>query len=133
MFLDDRGATRDTFTIIKDCSALDPGIRISPAEVALLLVAKPGAGSSDALLTWTDPRPQGGGSVVSDIATGLLSGLHADRGFASASCLSADLVAPTTTDARLTLSPQGGYWYLARARNACGPSPYGPTLPTTCP
>jgi hypothetical protein len=166
-FVDDAGAVRDNFTIVKqrpppaedcvngsdddgdtlidcadpdcsgldddadglpdcvDCAPLDASAFAIPPEIAMLRITKPSAAT--ALLAWDDVRPLGGTSTVADVATGAIRELWADRGFARAACLARDLPIDAMTDTRAAPAMSDGWWYLVRARSACGASAWSST------
>jgi hypothetical protein len=108
-----------------DCAPLDGGSFNTPREIARIDVAKPAGSATDSEIAWSDPRPRTGTGTVADVATGGLRALWADRGFAAAGCLARDVASLSVQDARLTGISGDGFWYLARARNACGATSWG--------
>src|SRR5204862_2920831 len=63
-------------------------------------------------------------ATKSDIHSGVISELWADRDFSRAICLAQDLAAADYDDARAVPAfgeaGRAGYWYLARPTNGCG-------------
>ena len=88
-----------------------------PAEVETLLFA-----GDRTTLTW-DLLAGAPAGTVYDVARGLVSQLPVGAG-AAETCLASDLAVASAADA---LFPGGGqgFWYLARARHACGAGTYG--------
>jgi hypothetical protein len=86
-------------------------------------------------LSWTALS----GGVVYDVAGAALSDLRANA-TSTATCLAQDVTTTTFTDARPGPPPAEGWYYLVRARDACGAGTYGldsasveRSLPAACP
>jgi len=105
-----------------DCNDGDPGAFHAPFEVAGVAAAR-GAGSTH--LTWTGQVLTAGAGTSYDVATGLLSELWTDGGFARGSCLASGGTSAEYDDTRPTPPPGDGFYYLVRARNSCGSGTYG--------
>lgn len=75
-------------------------------------------------LTW-DAVPPGDGTVY-DVVRGRGEDLPVGPGGGDETCLAQGVAAPGATD--MTAPPTGiAFWYLVRARDACGPGTYGRT------
>lgn len=107
-----------------DCAPDDPGAFAVPAEVGGLRLVHDRK-STLTTLTWSSASGAAGPATTSDVATGVLGELRADRGFARSVCLASGDGDDRTDDARGNPSPRQGYWYLVRARNACAAGTYG--------
>jgi WD40 repeat protein len=109
-----------------DCAPGEPGSFAAPVEVSFLFASKPpGGAGAIADLSWTDLAPVTGSAVRYDVATGVITELWADRGFARATCLATDVTLPSLRDDRTAPRTSDGWWYLPRARNSCGSGPWG--------
>ena len=102
-----------------DCAPSDPTAFALPAPVASLALNGGGATT----LTWAAQSSTAGTGVRYDVATGRLSDLRGIAGFGAATCLASTLPAPTTSDAR-TPTLGDGFYYLVRAKDACGIGTY---------
>jgi N-acetylneuraminic acid mutarotase len=110
-----------------DCAASDAGATAVPTEATVLRFA-----SDKTALTWY--ASTGGTGTAHDVVRGTLANLPVGSG--GESCLASGL-----TEARLddpTSPASGGWWYLVRGRNACGPGTYGEAtggtrVTATCP
>ena len=111
-----------------DCAINDDTLLSIPTEVTDLNVD---IVVTTTTLTWTDERPNSGSATVHDVITGLLSDLSATGTYGAATCLTADISTPTTTDPTLDPALNETKYYLARAHNTCGNGTYGnsTTLP----
>jgi hypothetical protein len=105
-----------------DCMPLDGAAFAIPAE-AELRVTRP-AGSDDALVAWLDLAASAGSGTRYEVASDLLSGLHAARS-AGGPCVASGLAARDWQDAR---PAAGDGWYcltrgvnVTRGVNGCGP------------
>lgn len=107
-----------------DCAPEDAGSFRFPAEVAALRL-RHDRSTLTTSLTWEAQAPRSGPATTSDVASGTLGELRSDRGFARATCLSTGDGDDSWVDARGNPSPRQGFWYLVRARNACGAGTYG--------
>ena len=103
-----------------DCAPGDPSARSAPAEVSDLRVA----GAADSAVSWSDQQPAAGTSTIYDVAGGTILGLRSQR-FTGTSCLAANQPAAGWIDPRPVATPGDGFFYLARATNACGEGTYG--------
>jgi len=124
-----------------DCDAADPTAYAPTIEVPRIRVS----GKSVTRLGWSAQSGSAGSGVSYDVVSGTLSRLHADHGFSGACTLASILASTATADPRAV--PAGdGYYYLARAGNACGAGTFGEgwgvpdprdaidaALPTPCP
>ncbi len=104
-----------------DCALADPGAFAPPGEAGPLAADKGDGGA--AVLSWPSQAGSAGSGTVYDVARGLLSGLPVS-GTASATGLACGLAATTVTDPTLPAADTG-FYYLVRARNACGPGSWG--------
>jgi putative metal-binding protein/Kelch motif protein len=102
-----------------DCSDNDPMVWHAPLDVTnlTLTLADPPDPS------WDSQGSQAGPSTLYDIVSGTLS-LTGQPSFASASCLQSGS-STSYSDGRQGPAPGSVFWYLARARNACGMGTYG--------
>ena len=105
-----------------DCAPGDPSLLSVPVEVTGV-TAVPSGGST--LLSWDDQSGSAGSATLYDAATGNLSDLQLDRNFGQAACLSSDLVSSSVSDAGPAPLPGDGFYYLIRARHACGAGTHG--------
>src|SRR5205085_4014995 len=110
-----------------DCAPSDAGSFAVPLEVGRLDVTKPAPGSTDVLLRWSEPQSSSGSATVSDVVTGVLSELWADRGLSRASCAVRDAQGTSALRAQDPVADHDGAWFLVEAENACGASGYGST------
>lgn len=101
-----------------DCAPFDPGAFAAPGEVAGDAVSADGATYS-----WAPVASLAGSGTVYDVARGALGELPVGSG-ATESCLATDLQASSVTDGD-TPPTGGGFYYVVRARNACGTGTYG--------
>jgi hypothetical protein len=100
-----------------DCAPYDATVWSQPDEARSLGLENAGA----TRLTWT-PQAQG---AIYDVAGGTLSQLRADGAATGASCLAGGQAQPSWDDARPAPPLGDGFYYLVRARNACGAGAYG--------
>jgi hypothetical protein len=100
-----------------DCAPLDPTLSSLPGEVSRLHVE----GVNPSVVSWTGA----GSGVVYDVAGGTVSQLGPDGGAAGASCLYDNDSSTQWSDTRPNPDPGAGWYYLARAENACGRGSYG--------
>jgi hypothetical protein len=78
----------------------------------------------DGSVTWTAASE----STTSNLHSGALEALLADRAFARTQCIASDLASPTAADSRpLPGGVPNGYYYLAGGRSPCGDGPMGST------
>jgi hypothetical protein len=97
-----------------DCAANDASSTAVPTEATALRFA-----SDKTALTWY--ASTGGSGTAHDVVRGTLATFPVGSG--GESCLASGL-----TEARLddpATPASGGWWYLVRGRNACGPGTYG--------
>ncbi len=100
-----------------DCAPLDPSAFTPPGEVPRVLML-PDESSVD----WASQAARSGTGTTHDVLRGMLSGLPV--GGAGEACVASEAPSPPASDP--DLPPSGaGYWYVVRARNACGIGPYG--------
>jgi len=107
-----------------DCAYLEGGVFAPPSEVTGVGVAH-ALPASTATVTWDSQDLVAGEDTCYDIASGLLSDLHADAGYADVACWANELADLPRNDAR-ALASKAGYYYLVRAQNLCGNGTYGP-------
>ena len=100
-----------------DCAAQDPTVWSPPSEVrdVLPLATVPFQ------LTWT-AQAQG---AIYDVVVGSLSAMAINAGVTDASCTAQNLSQPSWSGTQAKLAVGDGYYYLVRARNACGVGDYG--------
>jgi len=98
-----------------DCAPADPGTLAAPGELGGLEV---GLGSDKARLDWCARGARYGGETSYDVARGDLAQLAS-----GGACLTSTAL-PLASDPTLP-APGKGFWYLARARNACGSGTFG--------
>ena len=96
-----------------DCAPTDPTAHAIPPEVLLLAV-----GEDRETLTWESAAPVSGPGTLHDVIRGRIGEWPVGSG-AGESCFANGLAGSTTIDAD-TPAPGAGFWYLVRARNACG-------------
>jgi len=106
-----------------DCAPDDPGSFGVPAEVAGLAVAAVNGGVTQ--WSWAPQSATAGPGTDYDLASGTLADLRANGGFANASCVDGSSQTASWIDSSNGPSPGAGFWYLVRARNACGIGSYG--------
>jgi len=102
-----------------DCAPADTGVFGLPAEVCHLDVGADGTNSS---LAWSSSIT--GTSTVYDALRGALNEFPVGTGSSEACLPPGGFPNPFTTDTD-TPGIGTGFWYLARARNACGVGTYG--------
>ena len=78
------------------------------------------------MLNWASQSTATGPGVVYDVAGGLLSQLRLSGLSAATSCVGSNLASPTYSDARALPASGDGYFYVVRAKNACGSGSFGP-------
>jgi len=110
-------ADEDPAGDVCDCAVTDPGSFGTPMEVNNVSVD----GDS---VSWGDQASTIGDAVRYDLATGDLAELRANGGFMDATCLAPSLATPNHLDTRVPTTGNG-FYYLARATNACGVGTYG--------
>jgi hypothetical protein len=103
-----------------DCAPGDAAAWSAPQVVTGLVLS----GSGTTSLTWDDQSEAVGSGVRYDVATGDLGTLRSTGTFSGATCLGSQTALPSASDGR-PLGPDEGFWYLVRARNACGIGAYG--------
>jgi len=104
-----------------DCAPADPGSFAAPGEV----VGARFAGATT--LAWDPPSPSPGAGTRYDVTRGDLAELPVGGG-PSESCAASDLAA-TTIDDPAVPDPGAGWFYVVRARNACGIGTWGAQAP----
>jgi hypothetical protein len=83
-------------------------------------------GADKATLTWASLAAAAGSGTLYDPIRGDLATLRATGSVFSASCFSSGSADPFAADSE-TPAPDGGFYYLVSARNACGGGGYGVT------
>jgi hypothetical protein len=101
-----------------DCAPFDPGAFAAPGAVTAALFAVDGE-----TFSWTSLAPQAGSGTLYDVMRGDAGEFPVGSG-GSEFCLAGDLQATSTTDTEVP-SVGGAFYYLVRARNACGTGSYG--------
>jgi photosystem II stability/assembly factor-like uncharacterized protein len=103
---------------LEDCAPDDEGAFALPGELSGLLF------QDDAqTLEWNPVQPGAGSGTVHDVLRGALEELPVGAG-ASELCVASGVAGTSASDAAEPPS-EGGFWYLVRARNACGAGTYG--------
>jgi len=116
---------------LADCRPDDPDVFAVPGEVSGLAL-----GADRTTLTWSSAAPGAGAATVHQVLRGPVAGLPV--GGASEACIAAGTPAASVADAELPAAG-AGFWYLVRAKNACGTGSYGagsggsPRTSTACP
>ena len=102
-----------------DCAPSDATTQDLPGETTGLEAT----GDAMTMLTW-DPDPSLAAGLTYELLRGETTALVPDSGVAGSVCLLTGLDQPSATDAE---EPSSGsaYYYLARARNFCGPGVLG--------
>lgn len=100
-----------------DCAPFDPGSYAVVAEVTGLAVE-----SDKQTITWDPDSASTGADTVHDVLRGDVAQLPIDDGLTE-TCLGS-FAGTTTTDDKIPLEGEA-YWYVTRARNACGAGTYG--------
>jgi hypothetical protein len=101
-----------------DCAPADPGAFAVPGEVSGQLFA-----GDKETQQWTAAAAAAGTGTVYDLVRGALGELPVGSG-ATESCVAYGFARAKASDEAVP-SEGTGFWYLARARNTCGPGPYG--------
>ena len=103
-----------------DCAPADATAYAPPVEIPRLRLS----GKAPTQLGWDAQAAVAGPGTSYTVASGELSALRADHGFASACALATRLSPASWIDGRPV--PAGdGFYYLVRASNACSPGSYG--------
>jgi photosystem II stability/assembly factor-like uncharacterized protein len=116
---------------LADCRPDDPTVFAAPGEVQGLTV-----GADRTTLSWISAAPASGSSTTHQVLRGLLAALPV--GGPSDTCIVTGTLASSAVDPEVPPAA-GGFWYLVRARNACGVGSYGtdsggsPRAGTACP
>lgn len=105
-----------------DCAPDDPGSFSPPRRVTGLRVR----GGAVAALRWDDQAEAVGDGVRYDVVSGTLDELWADSALTRAGCLQSGVTGTAFDDGRPAPAPGDGFYYLVRARNACGLGDHGP-------
>lgn len=103
-----------------DCATSDAGVFAAPGEVCELRVGDLGDKNA---LSWTSAGFDAGPGTVYDVLRGALDELPVGTG-ASETCVGSQLNVLGTSDPALP-ALGSGFWYVVRARNACGVGTYG--------
>src|SRR5262245_11754744 len=104
---------------LADCRPDDPTLFAAPGEISGLAL-----GSDRITLSWGSAAPTSGSATEHQVLRGLVTALPV--GGASDACIVAGTIASSATDP--AAPPAGaGFWYLVRARNACGTGTWGST------
>ncbi len=106
---------------VDDCAPDDAGSFGIPELLVLSMTSELGGSHT---LSWQDLSIRAGEGTRYDVARGVLSGLTAAGGTGASEALACGLASSTTSDPELP--PVGhGFYYLARARNACAVTHWG--------
>jgi len=118
------GGDRDEDGVLdgNDCASADAGSFSAPADVTDLLLVK----TPEFVLTWDEQATATGPGLVYDVLGGSLAALRADGIFAATACVASGVASPAYTDGRAGPASGDGWFYLVRARNACGTGSAGP-------
>ena len=106
-----------------DCSRLGGTLGQSPAGFVQVRVSEPFRGVSR--VAWPELDLTAGTSTQVDVMTGVVSELRADGNFSRGTCLTR-LASEGIDDPRRITAPMDAYWYILRARNACGSTTFDP-------
>jgi subtilisin family serine protease len=123
----------DGIADVCDCAASDGGTYDAPEEVSGLAFD-----AAKTSLSWVSLARQAGNGTTYDAIRGDLATLRAVGIAADADCLGAASSVSGRQDAALP-APDAGFYYLVRARNACGDGGWGaasdgtPRSHSTCP
>ena len=102
-----------------DCRPADGGVYDTPAEVSGV-----GFDAAKTTLSWSSQAHQAGNGTTYDVVRGDLQTLRAVGTIADAACLGAPATASSAPDPA-TPAPDAGFYYVVRARNACGDGGWG--------
>ena len=118
-------ARQDPRVVLLLCSPVERVVAADPTafQAPLAVAGLEFLGSAPTTLTWDDQSTSVGGGVRYDVASGALSVLR-DGSVADVTCLASQTGVPSASDARVPAAGDG-FWYLVRARNACGIGSYG--------
>ena len=104
-----------------DCAPGDAGARSLPVEAAGFALS----GKSPTSLTWTEQASATGPGILYDVVGGTISVLRSSGLSAATSCVGSALTVPSFSDSRPAPGPGACFYYLVRARNACGTGGFG--------
>jgi YVTN family beta-propeller protein len=104
-----------------DCAPGDAGAKSLPVEAAGFSIQ----GKAPTALSWSSQATATGPGVVYDVVGGTLSVLRASGLSAATSCIGSGLSTPAYSDARPAPGVGAAFYYLVRARNACGSGGFG--------
>jgi hypothetical protein len=116
------GGDRDEDLVLDgdDCAPADPGSWAPVVTVTDLALDKAGVTG----LSWSDQGAVVGPGLAHDVLGGNLSSLRAS-GIAATACVDGPIQGNAHDDVRPAPPPGDGYFYLIRARNACGAATLG--------
>ena len=120
---DDYDTDGDGLVNSADCDALDGTLAQSPAGPLDFRAVKTDAVT--ARIEWPTIDAAAGSGTAVDVMTGLVSELRADGDFSRGTCLT-QAARAGADDARRIAASIDAYWYIIRARNACGSVPFDP-------
>jgi len=103
-----------------DCNDANAQVWLLPIEVTQLRAA----GKNPTTLSWDDQRPIVGPATTYNLVSGTLLGAGVFP-YGSSTCLSVNTGGYSFLDTRPDPAAGQLYWYMNRARNACGPGTYG--------
>jgi len=83
------------------------------------------SGKSPTSLTWTEQASATGPGILYDVVGGTISVLRSSGLSAATSCVGSALTVPSFSDTRPAPGPGACFYYLVRARNACGTGGFG--------
>ena len=104
-----------------DCAPADPSAFAPPSEISPVAVER--VSPADARLSWPSASGTAGTGTVYDVARGNLSDLPV-AGTGTSGTLACAVAATEVVDATVP-APSEGFYYLVRARNACGIGTWG--------
>jgi subtilisin family serine protease len=104
-----------------DCNASDGTAFASPSEVRGV-----GFDAGGTTLRWVSMALEFGSGTRYELVRGALAELRSQGTIAGAECLAASLLPAAFTDAQVP-GPGDGFYYVIRARNACGEGGWGST------
>jgi hypothetical protein len=101
-----------------DCAPADPGAYVVPTEIGAVFW-----NSNKTDFSWQLPFPGWGSETVYQVLRGEIEDLPV-IGEPSDTCLALGAPDVSATDTAAP-APEHGWWYLVRAKNACGAGTYG--------
>jgi hypothetical protein len=121
---------RDRFGAGDDCDSTDPGVWATPTIVGGLML---NTAAVPTHVSWISQDPSAGDATSYDLVRGQLSALRMSGTFEAASCLAGGLEDTPFIDGSGDPPVDDAYYFLVRARNACGTGSYGDSTLTPDP